>query len=175
MSTFVYNGLHLLYDAGTGIPVQRGISSPMNDPSTGAKIINNIVETIDMTLIIPPLTVEFPHNKSELRRLKTMLEEEGLANTKSGRAVQRALEEREDQMYGWSSMAMVAESHITIHTFPAGGFVTADVYSCKEFDADVVVDMLDAIFFYSEGYSDSEIQKNVQKIKRGLDFSKMRK
>jgi S-adenosylmethionine decarboxylase len=32
---------------------------------------------------------------------------------------------------GWSGVLLIAESHISIHTFPRRGFLTSDVYSCK--------------------------------------------
>lgn len=32
---------------------------------------------------------------------------------------------------GWSGFVIVAESHISIHTFPKRGFVSIDVYTCK--------------------------------------------
>ncbi|MFH1712662.1 MAG: adenosylmethionine decarboxylase [Candidatus Jacksonbacteria bacterium] len=32
---------------------------------------------------------------------------------------------------GWSGFVVVAESHISIHTFPKRGFVSIDVYTCK--------------------------------------------
>lgn len=32
---------------------------------------------------------------------------------------------------GWSGFVIIAESHISIHTFPARGFLTADIYTCK--------------------------------------------
>lgn len=32
---------------------------------------------------------------------------------------------------GWSGFIIVAESHISIHTFPLRRFVSIDVYSCK--------------------------------------------
>lgn len=32
---------------------------------------------------------------------------------------------------GWSGFVIIAESHISIHTFPRRGFLSADVYSCK--------------------------------------------
>ena len=32
---------------------------------------------------------------------------------------------------GWSAFVIVAESHISIHTFPEKGFLSADVYTCK--------------------------------------------
>lgn len=32
---------------------------------------------------------------------------------------------------GWSGFVVVAESHVSIHTFPHRGFVSVDVYTCK--------------------------------------------
>ncbi len=33
---------------------------------------------------------------------------------------------------GWSGVLLIAESHITLHTFPRRRFLTSDVYSCRE-------------------------------------------
>jgi S-adenosylmethionine decarboxylase len=41
--------------------------------------------------------------------------------------------------WGVSGFVMIAESHISIHTFVERSFVNIDVFSCKEFDADKVV------------------------------------
>jgi S-adenosylmethionine decarboxylase len=32
---------------------------------------------------------------------------------------------------GWTGMVVLQESHISIHTFPARGFLSADVYTCQ--------------------------------------------
>jgi S-adenosylmethionine decarboxylase len=32
---------------------------------------------------------------------------------------------------GWSGFVVIMESHISIHTFPARGFVSIDAYTCK--------------------------------------------
>ncbi len=32
---------------------------------------------------------------------------------------------------GWSGFTVIAESHISLHTFPKRGFVSADVYTCQ--------------------------------------------
>lgn len=32
---------------------------------------------------------------------------------------------------GWSGYVMIAESHLSIHTFSKRGFLTADFYTCK--------------------------------------------
>ena len=41
---------------------------------------------------------------------------------------------------GWSGYVLIAESHISIHTFPHRRFLSADVYTCREgTDTDRVV------------------------------------
>jgi S-adenosylmethionine decarboxylase len=42
--------------------------------------------------------------------------------------------------WGVSGYVMIAESHIAIHTFPERGLVWADIFSCKDFDASVVLE-----------------------------------
>ena len=36
--------------------------------------------------------------------------------------------------WGVSGIVIIAESHLAIHTFPDKGFLTVDIFSCKEFD-----------------------------------------
>ncbi len=36
--------------------------------------------------------------------------------------------------WGLSGIVIIAESHLAIHTFPDKGFVTVDIFSCKDFD-----------------------------------------
>lgn len=51
---------------------------------------------------------------------------------------------------GVSGFVMIAESHISFHTFPARRFVSADVYTCQnDLDTDRVKDML-SIAFWAE-------------------------
>lgn len=40
---------------------------------------------------------------------------------------------------GWSGFVMIQESHISIHTFIKRRFVTMDIYSCKQFDTQKVI------------------------------------
>ena len=48
---------------------------------------------------------------------------------------------------GISGFVMIAESHISFHTFPARGFVTADVYTCQnDLDSQRVTDLLSRAF-----------------------------
>ena len=47
---------------------------------------------------------------------------------------------------GISAFVMIAESHISVHTFPDAGLVTADVYSCKPFDTDQAIQIFKKVF-----------------------------
>jgi S-adenosylmethionine decarboxylase len=37
--------------------------------------------------------------------------------------------------WGVTGFVIIAESHISVHTFPDHGYVWVDVFSCKEFEA----------------------------------------
>tara|TARA_Y100000310_G_C20594410_1_gene769744 strand:- start:406 stop:789 length:384 start_codon:yes stop_codon:yes gene_type:complete len=51
---------------------------------------------------------------------------------------------------GVSGMVLMAESHISIHTYPLKGFVVADVFSCKEFDVDKITNFLKEKFGFNK-------------------------
>lgn len=64
---------------------------------------------------------------------------------------------------GLSGFVLIAESHISFHTFPNRGFVTIDVYTCQnEMDTDKIVSLFTDMFKLKD--SDVYIQK------RGLNF-----
>ena len=51
---------------------------------------------------------------------------------------------RED--WGVSGFVLIAESHISIHTFPSKDYVNIDVFSCKSFDAEKALEQIKAFF-----------------------------
>ena len=64
---------------------------------------------------------------------------------------------------GWSGFVVIAESHISIHTFPKRRFLSADVYTCQNgIDMDFVVD------FFKKKFRLKEVETNF--IKRGLKY-----
>jgi len=62
--------------------------------------------------------------------------------------------------WGYSGVVIIAESHISIHTYPELSYVSIDVYSCREFDKDKVIDTLTKKFHI--------VNKNVLFFQRGL-------
>ena len=64
--------------------------------------------------------------------------------------------------WGVSGFVLIAESHISIHTFPDRGYVNIDIFSCKEFDPASSLEDVKAAF--------SLPQVNVWTLERGLEF-----
>lgn len=46
----------------------------------------------------------------------------------------RALDNGKKDPGGWTGFTIIAESHISFHSFVRRRFMTIDIYSCKEFD-----------------------------------------
>lgn len=105
----------------------------LNDPEIGKLVLEGIIEEIDMTMILPVITVQFPHSTCEMKRVLESLGREGLSESVTAKKISDDLAYRKQQSYGYSSFAMIAESHLSIHTFPEEGFFTFDCYSCKDF------------------------------------------
>lgn len=47
---------------------------------------------------------------------------------------------------GITGVIIIAESHISIHTFPEKGYLTMDAYSCKPFDPKLAIDFVKQLF-----------------------------
>lgn len=65
--------------------------------------------------------------------------------------------------WGVSGFVIIAESHISIHTFPDRGYVNIDIFSCKEFDADASLEDVKATFSLPE--------VKTWTLERGLEYS----
>jgi len=91
-------GLHLMLDLS-------GCRSNLNEPMQIKKFLEEIVDKIEMTPIMPAQIYLYPsHAKPE--------------------------------EWGVSGLQMIAESHISVHTYPENGWLFGDVFSCKSFDTE---------------------------------------
>ncbi len=65
---------------------------------------------------------------------------------------------------GWSGFVVIEESHISVHTFPERGFVSADVYTCKNgMDNEFILS------FFKSTFDLQEIEHNF--IVRGTKYN----
>lgn len=64
--------------------------------------------------------------------------------------------------WGISGFVIIAESHISIHTFPEKLYLSVDIFSCKAFDTDKAIKDIINMF---------EIKKSeIKLLDRGLEF-----
>lgn len=64
--------------------------------------------------------------------------------------------------WGVSGIVLIAESHISIHTFPDKGFVTLDIFSCRDFNVDAAVN------YFCDVFKPESIDKQI--LMRGREF-----
>jgi S-adenosylmethionine decarboxylase len=64
--------------------------------------------------------------------------------------------------WGVSGFVLIAESHISIHTFVERRYLWVDIFSCKTFDARQAIDDLRQVFSLSE--------VKTQLLQRGLEY-----
>ena len=64
--------------------------------------------------------------------------------------------------WGISGFVIIAESHISIHTFPEKGYFSIDIFSCKDFDIPTTLEIIKSFF----GTEDLEVQTT----SRGTEF-----
>jgi len=64
--------------------------------------------------------------------------------------------------WGVSGFVIIAESHISVHTFPERRYVNVDIFSCKEFDVETVVADVQELFQFDR------LEQRV--LHRGLEY-----
>lgn len=90
----------------------------LNNRETCLEILENIVKLANMHKLIEPYIIEATSN-------------EVLGGKDPG---------------GFSGFVLIQESHVSVHTFAKRGFVTLDVYSCKDFETNEIVKYLITAF-----------------------------
>ena len=65
--------------------------------------------------------------------------------------------------WGVSGFVIIAESHISIHTFPDRQYINIDIFSCKDFDATSSLSIVKRTFSLPE--------VKVWTLERGIDYA----
>ena len=65
---------------------------------------------------------------------------------------------------GYSGFVMIAESHISVHTFPDQDYVFIDIFSCRPFDTEAAIDYL------VKAFGAKKVTTNI--VKRGINFDR---
>ena len=65
--------------------------------------------------------------------------------------------------WGVSGFVLIAESHISVHTFPDKGYVNIDIFSCKDFNTDSTLKDVKEVFGLPK--------VKVWRMDRGVEYS----
>ncbi|MEM3031252.1 MAG: adenosylmethionine decarboxylase [Candidatus Micrarchaeia archaeon] len=66
--------------------------------------------------------------------------------------------------WGISGIVLIAESHVSVHTFPEKEYASVDIFSCKEFDVE------SATVEIAQAFGAKKFEKNL--LMRGREFPK---
>lgn len=126
-------GRHLLLD------VQTRSGRGINDTNTIYRMLEDLSNLLEMTLVYPPLVARFPFASGELSQFVKSLTEEGI-QARTVATMQELLSRRQTEDAGVSGVTVWLESHAAIHTWTEENFFSFDAYSCKDFDAQTALD-----------------------------------
>ena len=156
-------GRHLLLD------VQTATSRGINETHIVYKMLEGLSNTLDMTLVYPPLVARFPFAANELARFVASLHEEGI-QAKTVRGMESLLAKRQSEDAGISGVTVWLESHAAIHTWTEENFFSFDAYSCKDFDPEEALDYV-LKFFDVESYNGLDIVRTIEAPQQVRAFS----
>jgi S-adenosylmethionine decarboxylase len=98
------------------------------------KFLDDLPNLIDMHKISEPHAIDYPGNPKSFDR------------------------------GGISAVVIIAESHISIHTFPSQRYMSVDIFSCKDFDVGKATD------FIIKSFEVKKVEKKL--LNRGSEFPK---
>lgn len=127
-------GRHLIIDA-----VLTKESRPIvTSTSKMAEYLEKVSDITGMTLVFPPIAVKFPF-AGETHRLINNLIKEGTTSPVIEEFKQH-IQQRNTQGSGVSAMSMWLESHCTLHTWPEYDYISIDLFSCKTYEYDYLLE-----------------------------------
>ena len=127
-------GRHLILDCqltDQSIPIVSSVEKM-------AEYLEKVTEITGMTLVIPPISMKFPFS-GETQRLIKRLEEEGTTSPIIEEFKQH-IKHRDNDQGGVSAITVWLESHASLHSWPLDKYISIDLFSCKIFEYEPIID-----------------------------------
>ena len=127
-------GRHLILDCqltDDSIPIVSSVEKM-------AEYLEKVTEITGMTLVIPPISMKFPFS-GETQRLIKRLEEEGTTSPIIEEFKQH-IKHRDNNQGGVSAITVWLESHASLHSWPLDKYISIDLFSCKMFEYEPIID-----------------------------------
>ena len=127
-------GRHLILDCqltDESIPIVSSVEKM-------TEYLEKVTEITGMTLVIPPISMKFPFS-GETQRLIKRLEEEGTTSPIIEEFKQH-IKHRDNDQGGVSAITVWLESHASLHSWPLDKYISIDLFSCKIFEYEPIID-----------------------------------
>jgi hypothetical protein len=147
-------GLHIVIDC------KLNNKELLEQTDNGLKLINLIIQKLKLNLLMPLILVDFPHYQN-FNGIKPFEQQEITNNLKyiQTDCFSKLQNNEDNKLGGYSIFGIIAESHISMHTFPEDNYFSFDLYSCKKFDTNFLIDLLNKEL--------KDCQLNYKIVKRG--------
>ena len=141
-----YIGTHLVMD------VTSYNREALRDEGKVNSYLSDLIRLADMTCLVAPQTFKFPFD-NEYKKFLERLREEGTTSPLIEEKL-RALDYNASEGSGVTGIAVLAESHTAVHTFPEkeDPFMSVCLYSCKSFDADKIIEYTNKYWEVKDNY-----------------------
>lgn len=128
-----YIGTHLVMD------VTSYDADLLRDEGKASKYLTELIKLADMTCLVQPQVFKFPYD-NEYKRFLEKLREEGTMSPLIRERLE-ILDYNKNEGSGVTGIAVLAESHTAIHTFPEKKepFMSICLYSCKSYDEEAII------------------------------------
>lgn len=103
-----------------------------------SKYLEEVTRLTGMTLVMPPISMKFPF-AGETMRLIDNLEKEGTTSPLI-EEFKSHIKNRDTNQGGVSAITVWLESHASLHSWPTDKYISIDLYSCKEFEYDHILE-----------------------------------
>jgi len=165
----LYTGDHVI------IQLQTNRKDLLTEEKALDKYLREVTDVADMTPLVAPAVFSVPF-ANELTRYTKELEEEikslGI-ELKTVTDMRNRISAREKGDGGCTGVTVWAESHAALHSWIENGFITIDLYSCKDFDIDKVIkytleywEAYFAVYKIIHRYTDKNIAEDDVKVYR---------
>ena len=130
-------GRHLIID---GIYNKSTHDLIHKDRSALAQYLENVTKITGMTLVFPPIAMQFPF-AGETNKLIELLDKEGMCEHSAiFQNFREHVRMRNNGGSGVSAIAVWVESHCTVHSWPERNYISIDLFSCSTYDIEPVID-----------------------------------
>ena len=127
-------GRHLIFDC---VLTEESIPIVSSTEKMG-EYLEKVTEITGMTLVLPPISMKFPFS-GECNRLIKELEKEGTTSPYIEEFKQH-IKHRDEGQGGVSAITVWLESHASLHSWPLDKYISIDLFSCKTFDYEPIVE-----------------------------------